>query len=119
MSDETLNTILAYLWRFEPEGRSIAADFEGTAKALLITYQSIEKLSMATAHANGVHSWQGHTSYHLLAAAEYLLRAAELLLEHHDDGSYIREKLKHGLNRITSALYEGVRSSNKPALFNF
>jgi hypothetical protein len=119
LSDETINTILAFLWRFEREGSTIAADFEGTAKALITTHQAIKTVNMATAHTNGVHSWQGRMAYHLLAAVEYLLRASELLLEHHDDGDYIREKLKCGLNRITGALYEGVRSSDSPALFNF
>ena len=44
--------------------------------------------------------------------------AAILLLAHEDDG-YIREKLHKGLNRITGALYEGIRHSPQPEHFNF
>ncbi|MBN8590634.1 MAG: hypothetical protein J0M33_02705 [Anaerolineae bacterium] len=32
--------------------------------------------------------------------------------------SYIREKLKQGVERITSALYEGIRHSEQPAMFD-
>ena len=31
----------------------------------------------------------------------------------------LREKLKNGLHRITGALYEGVRHSEQPSLYNF
>lgn len=118
LGNETINAIQFYLLRFEREGSTIAVDFECSAKALSIIHQSIEQVSTGTAHTNGIHAWQGRMAYHLLAAAEYLLRTAELLVERHNDLGYIREKLKYGLNRITNALYEGIRFSDKPEMFN-
>jgi hypothetical protein len=93
-------------------------DFEATAKAMLHAYSGLEDLKTATAHANGVHLWQGRMAYELLAAVEYLTRAAITLLAHGDE-TYTREKLKNGLHRITGALYEGVRHSQQPSLYNF
>ncbi|NOG48750.1 MAG: hypothetical protein HND48_04290 [Chloroflexi bacterium] len=57
-------------------------------------------------------------AYELLAAVEYLTYAAITLLAH-DDETYIREKLRNGLHHITGALYEGVRHSQQPSLYNF
>jgi len=37
----------------------------------------------------------------------------------HGDERYAHEKLNKGLNRINGALYEGVRHSEQPALYNF
>lgn len=37
----------------------------------------------------------------------------------HGDESYAREKLRKGLNRITGALYEGIRYREQLALYNF
>lgn len=93
-------------------------DFESTARAMLIGYRSLDEVRTAVAHANGVHSWQGRMAYELLSAAELLIQTAVLLLAHEDEG-YIREKLSRGLKRITGALYEGIRHSEKPALYNF
>ncbi|NJL96068.1 MAG: hypothetical protein HC915_21200, partial [Anaerolineae bacterium] len=76
-----------------------------------------DDLQTAAAHANGVHSWQGRAAYHLLTACDFLTLAAIQLLAH-GDVSYIREKLKRGVERITSALYEGVRHSDQPAMFD-
>lgn len=57
-------------------------------------------------------------AYELLVAADYLTQAAvQFLLQ--GSASYIREELQYGLRRITGALYEGVRHSDTPAMFNF
>jgi len=53
----------------------------------------------------------------LLVACDFLTLAAIQLLAH-GDVSYIREKLKQGVERITSALYEGIRHSEQPAMFD-
>lgn len=119
LSQATINTVYQYLLLFQRAGISAAEDFESIAKGLARVYVGQMEVSMAAAHANGVHSWQGRAAYQLLVAAEYLAKSAELLLERHDDDAYLREKLKHGLNRITGALYEGVRYADKPALFEF
>jgi hypothetical protein len=37
----------------------------------------------------------------------------------HGSLAYIREKLQSGLRRLTGALYEGVRHSGHPGLFDF
>jgi hypothetical protein len=57
-------------------------------------------------------------AYDLLAAADYLTQAAIQLLMH-GNLSYIREKLQSGLRRLTGALYEGIRESDTPTMFNF
>jgi hypothetical protein len=119
LSDPTLNTIYHYLLTFQQSGLAAAEDFEATGKALIRAYTGQSRIGEAAAYANGVHSWQGRAAYHLLAAAEYLAKSAELLLDRHDDDVYLREKLKHGLNRLTSALYEGVRHADKPERFDF
>jgi hypothetical protein len=54
----------------------------------------------------------------LLAASDYLVQAAAQLLQHGDAG-YTREKLQSGLRRITGALHEGVRHSERPEMFDF
>lgn len=57
-------------------------------------------------------------AYELLAAADYLTQTAiQLLLR--GDLSYMREKLQHALRRLTGALYEGVRHSPTPKMFDF
>jgi hypothetical protein len=117
LSFHTVDAMRDFLRRFAPDDVRID-DFEATAKGMLRAYSGLDDLQTATAHANGVHSWQGRMAYELLAAVEYLTHAAILLLTHDDDG-YIREKLHKGLNRITGALYEGVRHSDQPALYNF
>ena len=93
-------------------------DFEATAKGMLRAYSGLDDLKTATAHANGVHSWQGRMAYELLAAVDYLTQTAIQMLAHGDE-SYAREKLHKGLNRITGALYEGIRHSDQPTLYNF
>ncbi len=117
ISFHTVDAIRYFLRRFSPDDARID-DFDATAKGILRTYSGLDDLKTATAHANGVHSWQGRMAYELLAAVEYLTHAAILLLAH-DDEPYIREKLKNGLHRITGALYEGVRHSEQPSLYNF
>lgn len=119
LSDETLNMIYQYLVTFQRTGNAAAEDFLGTASALLHASAGEREAGIATAFANGVHGWRGRMAYELLAASDYLLKAAELLLQHHADQAYIREKLRYALSRITSALYEGVRHSDCPALFDF
>ena len=43
--------------------------------------------------------------------------AVQLLID--GNLSYIREKLHHGLQRLTGALHEAVRSSPRPDRFDF
>ena len=114
----TIDAIYTYLLIFQQMKDTRADDFEGTAKALLKAYETTDSLRAAVSCANGVHGWRGRMAYELLAAADYLTQAAIQLLI---DGnlSYIREKLQSGLRRLTGALYEGIRESNTPTLFNF
>ena len=117
LSFHTVDAILSYLRRFNSDDVR-TDDFECTAKAMLRAYSGQDDLKTATACANGVHSWQGRMAYELLAAADYLMQTATQLLMHGDD-SYVREKLHSALRRITGALYEGVRHSQTPSLYNF
>lgn len=117
LSLHTGDAMRDFLRRFTPDDARID-NFEATAKALLIAYRGLDDLKTATAHANGVHSWRGRMAYELLAAVEYLTYTAITLLAHGDE-TYIHEKLRNGLHRITGALYEGVRHSQQPVLYNF
>jgi hypothetical protein len=117
ISLHTVDAIWRFLRAFNPDDTRLD-DFEVTAKAILRAYSALDDLKSATAHANGVHSWQGRAAYELLAAVELFSHAAIALLAH-DDETYTHEKLHAGLNRITGALYEGVRGSQHPRLFNF
>jgi len=120
LSDATIDVVYAYLLTFQQTGINAADDFAAIAKALTRTYTGQQTIGEASAYANGVHSWQGRTAYHLLVAAEYLAKSAELLLlDQYNNDAYLHEKLQHGLNRITNALYEGVRHSDKPEMFDF
>lgn len=114
----TIDAIYTYLLIFQQMKDTRADDFEGTAKALLKAYETTDTLRAAISCANAVHGWRGRMAYELLAAADYLTQAAIQLLI---DGnlSYIREKLQSGLHRLTGALYEGIRESDMPNLFNF
>jgi len=114
----TIDAIYTYLLIFQHMKDTRADDFEGTAKALLKAYETTDSLRAAVSCANGVHGWRGRMAYELLAAADYLTQAAVQLLMH-GNLSYIREKLQSGLRRVTGALYEGIRESDTPALFNF
>lgn len=114
----TIDAIYTYLLIFQQMKDTRADDFEGTAKALLKSYESIDTLRAAVSCANGVHGWRGRMAYELLAAADYLTQAAIQLLMH-GNLSYIREKLQSGLRRLTGALYEGIHESDMPAMFNF
>jgi hypothetical protein len=99
--------------------RDISPD--GTHLLIDVLFSSLEEarmLVLAEAHANGVHSWQVRAAYHLQSACDFLTLAAIQLLAHGDE-SYIREKLQSGLRRITEALYEEIRESDTPAMFNF
>lgn len=113
----TVDAMRDFLRRFAPDDVCID-DFEATAKGILRAYSGLDDLKTATAHANGVHGWRGRMAYELLAAVEYLTLTAVQLLAHGDE-SYICEKLRNGLHRITGALYEGVRHSQQPSLYNF
>lgn len=117
LSFHTIDAMRDFLRRFAPDDSRID-DFEATAKAMLRAYSGLDDLKTATAHANGVHSWRGRMAYELLAAVDYLTQTAIQLLAHGDD-TYTREKLHKGLNRITGALYEGIRHSEQPTLYNF
>lgn len=117
LSVHTIDAIWRFLRAFNEDDMRLD-DFEATAKAMLRAYSALDELKTATAHANGVHSWQGRMAYDLLAAVELLTHGAITLLAH-DDETYTHEKLHAGLNRITGGLYEGVRGSEQPRLFNF
>jgi len=114
----TIDAIYTYLLIFQQAKDTRADDFEGTAKALLKTYETSDTLRAAISCANGVHGWHGRMAYELLASADYLTQAAvQLLIQ--GNLSYIREKLQSGLQRLSGALYEGIRESDTPAMFNF
>jgi hypothetical protein len=117
LSVHTVDAMRDFLRRFR-EADTRIDDFESTAKAMLLGYRGLDEVKTAVAHANGVHGWRGRMAYELLAAAEYLIQSAVQLLAR-DDEAYTREKLHKGLNRVTGALYEGIRHSEKPALYNF
>ena len=117
LSFHTVDAMRDFLRLFAPDDVRID-DFEATAKAMMRAYSGLDDLKTAAVHANGVHSWRGRMAYELLAAIEYLIHAAILLLSHEDDG-YIREKVHRALNRITGALYEAIRHSDQPARYNF
>ena len=117
LSFHTVDAMRDFLRRFAPDDVRID-DFEATAKGMLRAYSGLDDLKTATAHANGVHSWQGRMAYELLAAVDYLIQTAIQMLAHGDE-RYAHEKLHKGLNRITGALYEGVRGSEQPPLYNF
>ncbi|MBZ0295321.1 MAG: hypothetical protein K8L99_22370 [Anaerolineae bacterium] len=114
----TIDAIYTYLLIFQQVKDTRADDFEGTSKALLKSYESLDTLRAGVSCANGVHGWRGRMAYELLAAADYLTQAAVQLLMH-GNLTYIREKLQSGLRRLTGALYEGIRESDTPAMFNF
>lgn len=118
ISIPTIDAIYNYLLIYQQMGDTRAEDFELTAKALLKSYEAMDMLKAAVSCANGVHGWRGRMAYDLLAASDYLVQAAVQLLI---DGnlSYIREKIQSGLQRITGALYEGIRHSERPELFDF
>ncbi|MCA0454884.1 MAG: hypothetical protein LCI00_13000 [Chloroflexi bacterium] len=118
ISIPTIDAIYTYLLIFQQVKDTRADDFEGTTKALLKAYETTDTLRAAVSCANGVHGWRGRMAYELLASADYLSQAAIQLLIH-GNLSYIREKLQSGLRRLTGALYEGVRESDTPTLFNF
>lgn len=117
LSFHTVDAMRDFLRRFAPDDSRID-DFEATAKGMLRAYSGLDDLKTATAHANGVHSWRGRMAYELLAAVDYLTQTAIQLLAHGDE-RYTREKMHKGLNRITGALYEGIRHSEQPTLYNF
>lgn len=114
----TIDAIYTYLLIFQQVKDTRADDFEGTAKALLKSYESVDTLRAAVSCANGVHGWRGRMAYELLAASDFLVQAAVQLLMH-GNLSYIREKIQSGLQRITGALHEGTRHSERPDLFDF
>lgn len=117
LSVHTIDAIWRFLRAFNDDDTRLD-DFEATAKAMLRAYSALDDLKTATAHANGVHSWQGRMAYDLFAAVELLTHGAITLLAHEEE-TYTHEKLRAGLNRITGALYEGVRGSEQPRLFSF
>lgn len=122
ISFHTVDALRDFLRRFSQDDEDALHhridDFEATAKGMLRAYSGLDDLKTATAHANGVHGWRGRMAYEMLAAVEYLTYTAITLLAHGDE-TYTREKLRNGLHRITSALYEGVRHSEQPSLYNF
>ncbi|MBW4438993.1 MAG: hypothetical protein KME04_17780 [Pleurocapsa minor GSE-CHR-MK-17-07R] len=117
LSTHTIDAIWRFLRAFSDNDTRLD-DFEATAKGMLLAYRALDELKAATAHANGVHGWHGRMAYDLLAAVELFTGAANALLAHEDE-TYIREKLQSALHRVTGALYEGIRHSDQPALFDF
>ena len=113
----TVDAVVHYLRSFAEDDVRVD-DFECTAKALLVAYSAQSDANYASAQANGIHSWQGRAAYELLVASDYFIQASNQLLSY-GNPTYTREKLQAGLGRVTSALYEGVRASDDPALFNF
>lgn len=118
LSIPTIDAIYNYLLIYQQSGDTRADDFEATAKALLSSYQTQDTLRSAVSCANGVHGWRGRMAYDLLAASDFLVQAAVQLLLH-GDLSYIGEKLQSGLGCIIGALHDGIRHSERPALFDF
>ncbi|MBZ0293685.1 MAG: hypothetical protein K8L99_14045 [Anaerolineae bacterium] len=118
VSVPTIDVIYTYLLIYQQPRDNRAEEFEQTAKALLKAYAASDTLKAAVSCANGIHGWRGRMAYDLLAASDYLVQTAVQLLMH-GNLSYICEKLQSGLRRITGALYEGVRHSERPELFNF
>ena len=118
ISIATIDRIYAYLLTYQQPGETTADDFQLTAKALRNAYELSDPLKAAVSCTNGVHGWRGRMAYQLFAASDYLVQAAVQLLI---DGnlSYIREKLHHGLQRLTGALHEAVRHSPRPGRFDF
>src|SRR5690606_37686504 len=106
LSFNTVDAMRDYLRRFDDCDDVRIEDFDCTTRAMLRAYSGLDDLRTAAACANGIHSWQGRAAYALLHAVEYLALAAIHLLQQGDE-TYIREKLQHGLRRITGALYEG------------
>ena len=117
LSVHTVDAIWRFLRAFNEDDARLD-DFEATAKAILLAYSALDDLKTATAHANGVHSWQGRMAYELLAAVQLFAHGTIALLAH-DDEAYTREKMHAGLNRITGALHEGIRGSEVPHLYDF
>lgn len=118
LSFNTIDSMRDYLQRFGGSDDMRIEDFACTGRAILRAYSGLDDLKTATACANGVHSWHGRAAYALLHAVEYLILAAVHLLQRGDD-AYTREKLKGGMQRLTGALYEGVRHSSQPSQFVF
>jgi hypothetical protein len=118
VSIATIDAICRYLLIYQQSGDNRAEEFELTAKALSKCSSASDSLKAAVSCANGIHSWRGRMAYDLLAASDYLVQAAVQLLMH-GNLSYIGEKLQSGLQRITGALYEGIRHSKRPKVFNF
>ena len=118
ISIPTIDAIYNYLLIYQQVGDTRAEDFELTAKTLLKSYEAMDTLKATVSCANGVHGWRGRAAYDLLAASDFLVQAAVQLLMHGNE-FYIREKLQSGLQRITGALYEGTRHSERPELFDF
>lgn len=118
ISIPTIDAIYNYLLIYQQPGDITAEDFELTAKALLKSYEALDALKAAVSCANGIHGWRGRMAYDLLAASDFLVQAAVQLLMH-GNLSYICEKLQSGLQRITGALYEAIRHSERPGMFDF
>lgn len=107
ISIATIDRIYTYLLTYQQPGDNTADDFHLTAKALLKAYELSDPLKAAVSCTNGVHGWRGRMAYQLFAASDYLVQAAVQLLMHGNE-SYIREKLYHGLQRLTGAVDSNV-----------
>lgn len=118
VSIATIDAIYVYLLIYQQPGDTSADDFELTAKGILKTYEALDALRAAVSCANGVHGWRGRMAYDLLAASDLLAQAAVQLLMH-GDLSYTSGKLQSGVQRISGALHEGVRHSERPQVFDF
>ena len=115
---QTIDVIYNYLVVFQQAGDTRVEDFEAVAKACHHLQHIKPILPIAVSHTSCIHSWHGRMAYDLLAAADYLIQAAQTLLVD-DNENYAAEKLQSGLRRITGALYEGTSHSERPELFDF
>lgn len=105
LSPTTIDIIHRYLSPFQDMGDTRADDFEALAKTLYHIQTIQSSLQMAVGHANGLHSWEGRASYHLLASTSQLLQGVKALLQA-STASYVQEKLVSGIGHITYALRE-------------
>lgn len=114
LREATITAIHRYLRTFQRTTHDIADDFQAITHTLQQMSILRGTLQSATSTASTVHSWQGRTAYHLLAAASSLITSAEILLIQ-DDADYLQEKIQHGLAHLGYARAEVVRHA--PATF--
>ncbi len=113
VSPVAIEAIYRYLLVFQQAKDRRADDFEALAKTLYYLQTITEALQTATAHATGIHSWQGRTGYHLLASASQLLQTTQILLTG-ATADYAHEKLKKSITQLSYALNETAGQDDFP-----